>query len=249
VKSGKKTLQTVMTSIQQPFWRTPAVRHLAWLCEAPTLILAPHVFNPRDLLPANITAVLEQLDQAPSALLARLEQGKSRRLGQYFENLYDFFLTEILGWQVLLRNEPVREAGGRTLGELDFVVRNPATGRLQHHEIAVKFYLGLSRGGQTLWPGPNAHDRLDLKSRRLLEHQSTMTRRPETLARLAIHGLEPDIEPVLFMPGGLFYPQPPLQRAFPPKWINPAHQRDRWIRQTALSARHTADWVPLQKPH
>ncbi|MBS3803898.1 MAG: DUF1853 family protein [Oleiphilaceae bacterium] len=238
-----------MTAIQQPFWHTPAVRHLAWLCQTPSLIKAAQVFHPSHSLPADISELLRQLDEAPAPLLASLEYGQSRRLGQYFENLYGFFLTNILGWQVLLRNEPIRADSGRTLGELDYVVRNPASGRLQHHEIAVKFYLGLRRGEDTLWHGPNARDRLDLKSRRILDHQSTMTHRPETLARLASHGLEPDIEPVLFMPGGLFYPEPPLARAHTPSWVNPAHQRDRWCRQEALSARDTSDWVPLIKPH
>lgn len=229
-------------------WKTPAVRHLAWLCYAPALIRSGPVFQVRDALPADVWRRLEVLDESPRRLLQHLDQSQSRRLGHYFEQLYEFLLTDILGWTVVLRNAPVRSTGGRTLGELDFVVRNPDTGTLEHHEVAVKYYLGVSSNPATHWYGPNTHDRLDLKTRRMLDHQCRMTERPETRALLLAHGLDEPVTPALVMPGNLFYPAKAEQPLVPPDWVAPGHERGRWIHHGDLDGLSTDHWQPLFKP-
>ncbi|WP_166264516.1 DUF1853 family protein [Marinobacter caseinilyticus] len=239
-----------MTITERPYWHTPAVRHLAWLCEAPSLINTGPVFSLADYLPPDTQQRLQSLDQSPSPLLSYLGDSQSWRLGQYFENLYHFLLEHILEWPVLLRNAAVRERHGRTLGELDFIVRNPLNDELQHHEIAVKFYLGFDEDGHTRWYGPNAHDRLDLKTRRLLDHQCRMTEREETQALLASVGLDGPVTPVVFMPGNLFYPQPgDSQSVVLPHWTGARHERGHWIRHSEVSAQDTTRWTPLRKPH
>ncbi len=236
-----------MTFISPPLWRTPAVRHLAWLCQAPPLINASSVFDVRTALPSDYHEQLHELDQNPEPLHARLADANNRRLGRYFENLYHFLLSDVLNWTVLLRNVPVRNEQGRTLGELDFIVRNPATGRLQHHEVAVKFYLAFDTGYTTRWYGPNARDRLDLKKNRMLLHQSCMTERPETRTLLADHQLDEPIESAIVMPGYLFRPESRQQPSMP-DWINPGHQRGHWIRSEQISRKDIDTWVPLHKP-
>src|SRR5690554_7458300 len=97
---------------------------------------------------------------------ARLAQPAERRLGHYFERLYEVLLKDLLGWELLLKNQQIK-ADNRTIGELDFVVRNRQTGCLEHHEIAIKYYLGVNEDETgTRWYGPNAKDR-DRKSTRL----------------------------------------------------------------------------------
>lgn len=238
-----------MKSEPPHFWNTAAVRHLAWLCQAPQLITGPLVRPLAATIPADLARILTALDQSPEPLLSCLNCNKSPRLGQYFESLYEFFLTHILGWEVLLRNVAIRDGTGRTLGELDFVVRDPETGAIQHHEVAIKFYLGLEENGATLWYGPNAQDRLDLKAQRMKNHQATMTQRPETLAAMASHGLGSDIEPVIVMPGNLFYPVTPGPLVQTPPWVNRGHERGSWIRQGLLETGHIQDWTVLKKPH
>lgn len=236
-----------MTSSSHPLWKTPAVRHLAWLCQAPPLINPHPVFDVRTALPSDYQQRLRELDQAPGSLLARLADQNNRRLGRYFENLYHFLLSDVLNWTVLLRNVPVRNEQGRTLGELDFVVRDPATGRLQHHEVAVKFYLAFDTGYTTQWYGPNARDRLDLKTHRMLSHQSRMTERPETRTVLADHNLHGPIEPVVVMPGYLFRYES-SQSPKMPDWVNPDHQQGRWIRSGQINEKDIDTWAPLHKP-
>ncbi|WP_404361693.1 DUF1853 family protein [Marinobacter sp.] len=231
------------------FWQTPEVRHLAWLCEAPSLVQAPNVFHLSGELPGNLPEKLLELDRNPAPLLHLFGKTSPVRLGQYFETLYGFLLTHILGWEVLLRNAPIRDKARRTLGELDFIVRNPATGRLQHHEVAVKFYLGVGGDAETLWYGPNAHDRLDLKTRRILDHQATMTDRPETRRLLAEFGFAGEIDAFILMPGYLFYPDTPAPSPDIPCWVNPDHQKGRWIRWRELCQVDTSSWTHLQKPH
>lgn len=137
---------------------------------------------------------------------------------------------------------------GRTLGELDFVVHNRDEDRVEHHEIAVKFYLGVANADSSsaLWYGPNAQDRLDLKIKRLLTHQCRMTERPEARQLLESQGIEQPY-PRLFMPGYLFYPRGSELSA--PTNTPASHCRGEWCRAESLAEEDVLDWVMLQKPH
>ncbi|UDL03943.1 DUF1853 family protein [Marinobacter sp. CA1] len=233
--------------LQQP-WQTPAVRHLAWLCQAAPLVDTGPVACPRDWLPTDTSSRLQRLDAAPAPLLAALGQCQSRRLGHYFETLYRFFLEQFLGWRVLLSNTAIRAHDGRTLGELDLVVENPLSNRLEHHEIAVKFYLGHPQGGVNQWLGPNAQDRLDLKTERMVTHQCTLAQRPLTREWLAGQGIQGPLAPVLVMPGMLFTPLTGQPQPTLPDWVNPGHDRGQWLYHHQLPGLETDHWVHLDKP-
>lgn len=232
----------------QRCWHTPAVRHLAWLCGAPSLVDIGPGFSLADHLPDDTLERLLALDRNPKPLLTHLENGQSQRLGHYFERLFHYALASILEWPVLLRNTPVRDSTGRTLGELDFVVRNPSSGQLTHIEVAVKFYLGYVDGGETTWFGPNAHDRLDLKTRRMIDHQCRMTERAETRVMLGTHELDSPVTPAMALPGNLFYPAFGPQ-ASAPSWAHTQHERGYWIRHSDLTRVDISGWAPLRKPH
>ncbi|WP_027330406.1 DUF1853 family protein [Marinimicrobium agarilyticum] len=226
--------------------RTPAIRHLAWMLRAPNLLTSAQTIQFPDR-PQLLTR-LEQWDRVPETAPAVLTQPPETRLGQYFERLYACLMTDLLGWELLGRNLPVRR-DGRTLGELDFVLRHPQTGHVEHHEIAVKFYLGhpSAETGKPLWYGPNAKDRLDIKTDHMLGHQSRMTERPETRAALVSAGIEPPQITRLFMPGYLFYPH---HRHWPaPTRVPSDHWRGQWRYHHALTESETRYWVPLRKPH
>jgi hypothetical protein len=165
--------------------RTPALRHLAWLCTAPPLWQFPDAFVPADWLPADWYARLQHWDATPQEAPAFVHALPNPRLGLYFETLYDALLTHLLGWQVLARNLPIR-AGGLTLGELDFVVRNPHTGEVEHHEIAVKFYLGYQAQphGPAQCLGPNPADSQEGKAHRMQHEQALRAQLPEAQVAL-----------------------------------------------------------------
>lgn len=238
-------------------YRVPAVRHLAWMCRAPQLVGSPVAFDLSEHLPENLEETLSAWDAAPEAGPLPLTETPPRRLGHYFENLYACLLRDLLGWEILLRNQPIR-SNGITLGELDFIVRNPVNQAIEHHEIAVKFYLGQPGNNQAgpLWYGPNASDRLDLKSDRLVSHQSRLTERPETRDLLRSLNIPTPARARIFMPGYLFYPA--SQRIPSPIDVPPNHLRGEWLyiddldrmnQSGTLTEALSGRWVPLVKPH
>ncbi|QSP93428.1 DUF1853 family protein [Marinobacter salinisoli] len=226
----------------------PAVRHLAWLCTAPQLIAGPSVFRPAEHLPPGYDKMLRRWDQSLSSMpeLLRMES-PPKRLGYYFERLYEVLLTDLLGWKVLLKNLQI-QSEGRTLGELDFVVHNIVDDRIEHHEIAIKYYLGVPNGdSDTKWFGPNAKDRLDLKRDLLLNHQSKRTDAPEAIATLATHGIAGPLPCRIFMPGYLFYP---LGLSLAPPGDAPTdHLRGWWVYANDAQTMDTSNWIELRKPH
>lgn len=230
-------------------FQTPAVRHLAWLCYTPQLLNTPITFRQTDWLPQNLLTTLEQWDKHPEDGPGVLTEPPHYRLGLYFERLYECLMSDILGWTVVARNLPVR-AKGITLGELDFIVRNPHTGNNEHHEIAVKFYLGYQLQNQAgvRWYGPNARDRLDIKSERMLQEQSQRCQLPETLDALCAAGIATPVLSRIFMPGYLF--NPPNATLQIPASADPDHLRGHWLSLPNARARSDLnDWVVLRKPH
>ena len=99
-------------------YHVPAVRHLAWMCRAPQLISSPMGFNPENILPDDTEERLKAWDRAPQHGPEVLTEEPARRLGHYFERLYECLMRDLLGWEILLKNQPVRN-NGITLGELD----------------------------------------------------------------------------------------------------------------------------------
>ncbi|MGF2736068.1 DUF1853 family protein [Marinobacter sp. DUT-1] len=228
--------------------QTPAVRHLAWLCHTPQLLSSPLSFEPARYLPPNHLETLKAWDREPGIAPALLREPPQRRLGFYFERLYQVLLEELLGWEILLKNQQI-QSNGRTIGELDFVVHNRTEDRIEHHEIAVKYYLGVPRPGQqTLWYGPNARDRLDLKTDNLIHHQSRRTHQPETQVLLEQLGISGPLTSRIFMPGYLFYPTIG-ETVAPPDYVPRNHLRGHWRYANDVELTELEQSVPLRKPH
>ncbi|MFV8570578.1 DUF1853 family protein [Marinobacter sp. SBS5] len=228
-------------------FKTPTIRHLAWLCEAPQLLASPISFHPMEFLPGDYLSTLTHWDNNPEAAPSRLIAPMEKRLGHYVERLYEVMLSDLMGWEVVLKNQQIRTEK-QTLGELDFLLRNPVSGELEHHEIAVKYYLGVPAANEpTLWYGPNARDRLDLKTNHMLSHQSQMTQRPETRSVLAELGIQETIKPRIFMPGYLFYPSEVAGTL--PDTVPDDHLTGKWRYAADLDTEDTSRWVRLNKPH
>ncbi|WP_295798096.1 DUF1853 family protein [uncultured Microbulbifer sp.] len=108
-----------------------------------------------------------------------MESAKSRRLGIYFENLWAFAFKYHPEYHLLAHNLPIR-VEGKTLGELDFVVRYLPDDVTEHWEVAVKFYLQVD----DYWVGPGLKDRLDIKLARTRDHQLPIIEQPDARALL-----------------------------------------------------------------
>lgn len=242
-------------------FRVPAVRHLAWMCRAPQLFSSPLKFDLSSHLPSDTLETLQRWDEKPEEGPSFLTATPHPRLGLYFEGLYECLMTEILGWDLLAKNLQIKSPE-RTLGELDFVLRNPQTELIEHHEIAVKFYLGYEspESGFALWYGPNVSDRLDIKIQRMLEHQSQRTQLAETGEALALLDIRGPLRSRVFMPGYLFYPFEPsgsesgLQSGLQSGLASPSqapadHARGYWLYLGAAEEMNTQCWVHLRKPY
>ncbi len=215
-------------------YRHDVVRDLAWAIASPPLVLSDssdcewfddiwyqHRYH-------DSADWLQTLDQDPAPLQAAVAAQKDRRLGNYFETLWAYWLEANQRYDLLARNLPIRE-GGDTLGELDFIVRDNLNGLNYHWEVAVKFYLGVADTRQPgNWHGPGRRDRLDIKLEHLRERQSQMCRLPQTQALLSEQGI--DIAGcAVILKGRLFYPhEQPQPRS--PQGACDSHLRSRWFR-------------------
>ncbi|MGI3743897.1 MAG: DUF1853 family protein [Janthinobacterium lividum] len=215
--------------------RTPAVRDLAWVVLSPPLLAETqwpqrHPLSGSDWVqhPKALEAFLTQLDQDDNALSDWLARSSTRRLGLYYERLWQFAIQHAPGVELLAANLPI-QGEGRTLGELDLLLRDRHG--VHHVELAIKLYLGVEdQDGDdpAHWLGPSALDRLDLKLAHLNQHQLPMSARPESTAILAERGVD-TFNASLWLAGYLFYPWP--NTAAWPRGAHPEHLRGRWLHQ------------------
>ena len=220
--------------------RQPVVRDLAWALVAPALLRETPASQRHPLAgsdwardPEGLVHWLKRLDEDSRPLLAWLAQASSRRLGVYYEGLWQFALRQAPGVEVLAANLPIRQ-GRQTLGELDLLLRDREG--VHHLELAIKFYLGPTtedgRDAQR-WLGPGCRDRLGSKLDHLVGHQLPMASRPESRTALEALGIGA-ARSHLWLGGYLFYRWP--GQASPPTGSNPAHLQGHWVRQGDFAA-------------
>ncbi|MBL1377914.1 DUF1853 family protein [Zobellella iuensis] len=184
----------------------PVVRDLAWALASPNLLHAipqsPDNCWYRALL-GEYQERLFELDAAPAVLHAHCRP--YRRLGQYFEALWHFFLLDHSRFQLLAYNWQ-QVVAGTTLGAFDFIVRDKQLQRIEHWELAVKFYLVTDpRSAFDNARGVNPRDKLRHKLEHMLHHQLRLSQHPQIRERLSRQGLLPETRR-LILKGRLYYP-------------------------------------------
>ncbi|NQD95018.1 DUF1853 family protein, partial [Pseudomonas sp. CrR25] len=204
--------------------RQPVVRDLAWVLLSPPLLSTtpwpqrhPLSASHWRQAPGALADWLLHLDRDDAALLTWLAQSSVRRLGLYYERLWQFALHAAPGIELLAANLPIRQSG-HTLGELDLLLRDDEG--VHHLELAIKLYLGPEQGSgeqPTEWLGPGSHDRLDIKLDHLSQHQLPLSARGEARAALAELDLA-HAQAALWLGGYLFYPW--TNHCAPPRGAN-----------------------------
>jgi hypothetical protein len=231
-------------------YQDPLVRDLYWALASPPLLAR----RDTDIrwpgsdwfggISRHYTTRLMALDADPTPLQDATRVQKDRRLGAYFETLWHFWLQDNARYRLRYANLPVRSAR-RTLGEFDLLVEDRETGTTLHWELALKFYLGVGDTTQPAnWLGPAQHDRLDIKTERLREHQSKLSRQPHAQALLEQLGIRIDASWVI-LKGRLFYPG--LAQSASPEDAHSGHARGFWLQARGLAAQQNALWLPLER--
>lgn len=211
--------------------------------------------------PGDLPPTIEELAAAYAG--GEPSNGRSLRLGRHAESLLHFALERVSGLRLVAFNLPVRRAGGhgvQTLGELDFVWRDLASGQIVHWEMAAKFYLlvppdegrgdgagngkgnGPDAGEAVASPwlrnfvGPNLVDRLSDKLQHIVQRQLPLSHTPEAQAVLGA----PVDRSEVYLLGWLFYPdgiEPPEAAAH---GLAPDHLRGWWSTLEGWTARVAA---------
>ena len=94
-----------------------------------------------------------------------------QKLGHLYEDALAQLLESSPKYDLLAKNLQIQKDQHQTLGELDFLLRDLATGQLIHLELATKFYLAVPGKDGLALPGPDARDNYFKKISRLRSHQ------------------------------------------------------------------------------
>ena len=161
---------------------------------------------------------LAELDQNPEPLILFLQQLKSTRLGLRFEYLFWFWLQDGAqpNFKLIQHSIQIIE-GKKTLGEIDFLVLNCATQKIEQWEVALKYYLGETNLSLPNWYGLNRSDTLFRKLNHFSNKQFQFS-----------HALDLKIEQKFaVMKGQLFTPDT-AYHVKRPTWLNSARRIGTW---------------------
>lgn len=195
---------------------------LKWILSSPSLMATPR----------GVISFAELYGQTGFRSLLETDNpvtSPPKRLGIYYENIVEELIKnnqEIIDYK---RNIQVKR-DKVTLGEFDFI-GNHQTASF-HLECAIKFYLRVGPGDQLSdYIGPGKKDRLDIKWKRLLDHQLPLSITEEGISTCKAHDVLSPTQ-VLLLQGYLFHPfKEGVPENIAPE-INPNHLNGWWLKQS-----------------
>ncbi len=138
-------------------------------------------------------------------------------LGMQAEACFEAYLTHSTRYKLLAANLQIYSSGSskkpnekKTLGELDYIVKNLETQRTVHIELACKFYLyddDEEGCEEKKWIGPNRKDCLYDKLEKIKRKQFPLLHKKETVERLKALDIEIPTVQKLCLKAFLFLPK------------------------------------------
>lgn len=190
------------------------------------------------------------------ALAKLVQQRQPRRLGIYYEMLWQYVFEHYPNFQLLCQNLAVTQ-NNRTLGEMDFVYFCQHRQQQVHLETAVKFYLGAAKTSHrntttalayswSQWLGPGCKDRLDLKLLKMLNQQSQLAFTPAGIDTLKQAKVSKPLREIC-LKGYFFYPL--IKSCEAPVSSHPQHARGYWLalKDIDLLRDQVDNWQLLKK--
>lgn len=231
-------------------YKNSFVRDLAWVVASPCSIENPAV--PEAKFFANEYKKFElqlfQLDAQPQKLEEFLGTSKRHALGNYFEDLVEFWLCHRHNTKLLARGLQIQD-GNTTIGECDFIIE--LDGVVTHLEVSIKYYLALSNSNaHSNWVGRDLSDRLDIKLEKMFSHQlelSSSSAAETVFAELHL----PKIKQKMGIFKGYFFEHYFTQPHAQPLHASSLNKRAFWCRASEVEAlpESMQNWQILHKPH
>ena len=180
-----------------------SIKDLAVILSSENLIdiLSPEYSNPWNL--ENSEKALTALSENYSFQENSIQKRKKLPLGKYAEHLFGEAMKEEEEIEIIYKNLQLNDTE-RTIGEIDFIVKNKRSGLYYHIEFAQKYYLKTIKENHPIFLGPSKKDWYKNKLRKLLEDQLMITISKKDYLPL-------DLSKIVFtripiMKGSLFYP-------------------------------------------
>jgi len=151
-----------------------------------------------------------------------------QKLGHLYEDSLRQLLQRSPRFDLLASHLQVFDAEQRTIGELDYLLRERASGKCIQLELAVKFYLALPLEHGWHYPGPNPIDNWSRKYHRLDSHQLTLCQRPEAQALLRQRYQVDSIDAQHLIYGVIFRPLNAANAPLPDT-VNPQCRQGSWL--------------------
>lgn len=157
-------------------------------------------------------------------------------LGKRMEHFFACYVSHFTSEDIVLQNQQIIE-NKETLGEIDFLLKDSATGQVSHVELIYKFYIydletGISEMDHLL--GPNKRDSLNRKLERLQKRQFPLLFREATKKVLSSLDIDPqDVVQKMCFKASVFLPKEIKKSSL--KDINPAAVTGSWIRASEFT--------------
>jgi hypothetical protein len=155
-----------------------------------------------------------------------------QKLGHLFEDAVASLLEASDRMELLEQNLQLRDEDLKTVGELDFLLKDQAAPKLIHLELATKFYLAVQTPNGVALPGPDARDNYFRKLSRMRDHQLQLPTKYHSCLPPEYKDRHIDTQQLIY--GCLFDHFDALETCMP-EFVLPTCRRGKWLHQPDYS--------------